>query len=514
MKTLNRGLLNRSGCSGWVVGSLVSGLILSSAMGCGTKRNGDDASASEVEGSNSSKSTYGILNFRQVNDQLFRSGHPNTYEFKKIKKMGIQSVLSLEPSTGSPYASNSEGNLAAAMGIRPFSVPMSGSAKPTLSQINRALKVIEDPANQPVLVHCKYGEDRTGIVVAAYRIKHDRWSVERAKSEMRQLGHYDKLYWWDDVLDQFAAQLPASSQSNAGTPASSGGATPAVSSSNPGVSPSVTGPSVLPPDDLQLPVIGDAALVGNRNVALGVPRMHNQPEIVISRAQYVLSWNSKRRGPNWAAWEVQGSDLGSVGRQNNFATDGLLKTYLASKGTDTSVGPDDYSGSCLDRGHQVPSADRTDSVQSNAATFVMSNMIPQAAYLNRVVWERVESYERSLVSRTGGSKVYVIAGGIYDQGSGAIGSRHDIAVPSKGFKIIVKSTPGQQSRVMAAVILPNNTSAGTNPLTDRQTACSDSTGSFDMQGWGSDSSGWHQYDASVAQIENQANIDLSFIDNL
>ena len=206
----------------------------------------------------------------------------------------------------------------------------------------------------------------------------------------------------------------------------------------------MTGPSLSSSNDVELPVIGDVALTGNRNVALGVPRMHNQPEIVISRDQFVLSWNSKRRGPNWAAWEVRSADLGNVGRQDNFSTDGALKSYLVSKGNDTSVDPNDYSGSCLDRGHQVPSADRTSSVQSNTATFVMSNMIPQAAYLNRIVWERVESYERSLVSRTNGTKVYVIAGGIYDQGSGNIGSQRDIAVPSKSFKIIVKTTPGQQ----------------------------------------------------------------------
>lgn len=48
-----------------------------------------------------------------------------------------------------------------------------------------------DPANQPVFVHCRHGQDRTGIVVAAYRMKVDKWSLPDAETEMQAFGFND-----------------------------------------------------------------------------------------------------------------------------------------------------------------------------------------------------------------------------------------------------------------------------------------------------------------------------------
>ena len=54
--------------------------------------------------------------------------------------------------------------------------------------VERALAIINDPANQPVFVHCKHGADRTGTVVAIYRITHDGWSSEQALHEAKKYG--------------------------------------------------------------------------------------------------------------------------------------------------------------------------------------------------------------------------------------------------------------------------------------------------------------------------------------
>ena len=66
------------------------------------------------------------------------------------------------------------------------------------------LGIINDPENQPVFIHCHHGKDRTGTVVACYRISHDGWTAERAKYEAQRYGpgwveigmnHYiDKYY--------------------------------------------------------------------------------------------------------------------------------------------------------------------------------------------------------------------------------------------------------------------------------------------------------------------------------
>jgi protein tyrosine/serine phosphatase len=78
---------------------------------------------------------------------------------------------------------------------------MHGLKKPTTDQINLALSRLSDPSNYPILVHCEKGSDRTGLVVASYHIKHDGWSLEKAKSDMYNFGHSHWLFWWDSVLD-------------------------------------------------------------------------------------------------------------------------------------------------------------------------------------------------------------------------------------------------------------------------------------------------------------------------
>jgi protein tyrosine/serine phosphatase len=55
-------------------------------------------------------------------------------------------------------------------------------------KMDRIVAIMADPANQPVFVHCKLGKDRTGIVVAAYRMKVEGWPFTLAESEMESFG--------------------------------------------------------------------------------------------------------------------------------------------------------------------------------------------------------------------------------------------------------------------------------------------------------------------------------------
>ena len=83
--------------------------------------------------------------------------------------------------------------------------------------------------------------------------------------------------------------------------------------------------------------------------------------------------------------------------------------------------------------------DRTNSVANNSATFLMTNMIPQAPNNNRITWEKLEAYSRSLLSQ--GNELYIICG-VYGQvGTGSKGAAstigHGVLVPAKTWKIIV-----------------------------------------------------------------------------
>jgi endonuclease G, mitochondrial len=168
----------------------------------------------------------------------------------------------------------------------------------------------------------------------------------------------------------------------------------------------------------------------NPHLVLGNPSQAstaNPNNYLIQRNQYVLSYSRDRNGLNWASWEVDAAWLGSVGRQDNFRPDGVLPQGFYQ------VTPNDYRGSGYDRGHVVPSGDRTRTVGDNAATFLMTNIIPQAPVNNRGPWRELEEYGRSLVYQYDQS-LHVFAGGYGQRGS--VGSRA-IAIPSRLWKIIV-----------------------------------------------------------------------------
>jgi endonuclease G len=199
-----------------------------------------------------------------------------------------------------------------------------------------------------------------------------------------------------------------------------------------------------------------AAPSGNRNLQLGNPSGAvadpNQPtNYLIERPQYVLSYNRDRGTPNWVSWQLTRQDLGEAQRSNAFVTDTTLP-----KGW-YRVSLDDYTGSGYDRGHMCPSADRTATQDDNDATFIMTNIVPQAPDNNRNTWEHLESLSRDLVNQ--GHVLYIIAGGDGDNGKIAKGK---VAVPRNTWKIIVVMPKGESdiTRITAdtpviAVRVPN-----------------------------------------------------------
>jgi endonuclease G len=183
-------------------------------------------------------------------------------------------------------------------------------------------------------------------------------------------------------------------------------------------------PADLPPADPPAPPSSNPHLVlGNPSQAA----IANPNNYLIQRNQYALSYSRDRSGLNWASWEVDAAWLGSVRRQDDFRPDGALPAGFYQ------VTPNDYRGSGFDRGHVVPSGDRTNSPRDNSATFLMTNIIPQSPENNRGPWRELEEHGRSLVYQYDHS-LHVFAGAYGRQGN--VGNRA-IAVPSRLWKIIV-----------------------------------------------------------------------------
>lgn len=263
-------------------------------------------------------------------------------------------------------------------------------------------------------------------------------------------------------------------------------------------------------------VLGTVPLDRNQNIFSIPVNVNGVPEVLISRDQYLLSFNQKHRLLNWAAWKVESTDLGHVGRTNSFAVDQDLENYL-SKFSQHAVTPADYQGSCFDRGHQVPSADRDDSVEDNQMSFLMSNMIPQTAYLNRVIWEHLEQYTRDMILNQG-KKVYIVAGPIFDEDFGRMGTNNDIPVPSKDFKVIIILDKDQTIRdinsktQIISVIMPNILKSGKKPFEDKTELCSNK-GLASANGLAATSTDWEQYKTTLAQVEKLSGFKILSLKN-
>ena len=142
--------------------------------------------ASRAAGDPIDEATYPELpNFYRVDEHLFRGGQPAEGGIAKLKALGIRTIVNLRREASLVTSEEREATQA---GLRYFSVPMRGLGRPTDEQLKRILGLIDQPDNWPVFVHCKAGQDRTGLVVACQRIARAGWTAERAIREAMDLG--------------------------------------------------------------------------------------------------------------------------------------------------------------------------------------------------------------------------------------------------------------------------------------------------------------------------------------
>jgi endonuclease G len=200
-----------------------------------------------------------------------------------------------------------------------------------------------------------------------------------------------------------------------------------------------------------------ASSSGSPHVLFGVPvDADPSDDYLMEKAAYMLSYNRVRGSANWVAWRLRADDLGTTDRANDFRSDDQLPSAFHR------ITPSDYARSGYDRGHLCPSADRTRDKATNAATFLMSNMLPQFHALNAGPWKGIETYERELVAKNGKS-IYVVAGGIFAPAPTTIGQ--GVAVPSAMYRVTIVVQPGSgpndvsEATPILAVEMPNDASA-------------------------------------------------------
>jgi len=179
------------------------------------------------------------------------------------------------------------------------------------------------------------------------------------------------------------------------------------------------------------------------------------------KPEFTMSYSRDNGRPNWVSWHLSDEWFGTLARVDTFRADPAVPadwyrvTHL------------DYSGSGFDRGHMTPNADRDKetSIPINQATFLMSNMIPQAPDNNQGPWANMENALRDIAGST--RELYIVAGGAGSGGTGSNGAattiaNGHIAVPASTWKVVLVLEKGQDdvSRVTCAtqtiaVVMPN-----------------------------------------------------------
>ena len=127
----------------------------------------------------------GVPNFHQVNENVYRGGQPSADGWPSLAKLGVKTVIDLR--RADEHSTEEEAKAVEAAGMKYVNVPMKGVVAPSEDQVSKVLSLLLNSPD-PVFVHCKRGADRTGTIIACYRMTHDRWNNKQAFSEAKALG--------------------------------------------------------------------------------------------------------------------------------------------------------------------------------------------------------------------------------------------------------------------------------------------------------------------------------------
>jgi len=123
----------------------------------------------------------GVLNYGQVSAILYRGAQPSSAGYEELKNFGITTVVNFRDEKDEIAK---ERAAVEALGMKYISIPWRGSEMPNNAQVSSFLQLVSSDPKQKIFVHCKEGRDRTGVMVAAYRMAFENWTVDKAIQEM------------------------------------------------------------------------------------------------------------------------------------------------------------------------------------------------------------------------------------------------------------------------------------------------------------------------------------------
>ena len=125
----------------------------------------------------------GISNFGCINETFYRGAQPKGRDYSDLAALGVKTVIDLQQD-----GERNEQQMVEAAGMKFYRIGLSDKSWPSPEKAQQFIKLVNDPANQPVFIHCHGGRHRAGIMTAIYRMTHDGWDADRAYAEMKRYG--------------------------------------------------------------------------------------------------------------------------------------------------------------------------------------------------------------------------------------------------------------------------------------------------------------------------------------
>jgi tyrosine-protein phosphatase SIW14 len=156
----------------------------------------------QVSWCQTAKELRSLPNFGRVTGNLYRGGQPTTDGFNTLRAMGVEMIVNFRDDRAEM---ETEKRQAESLGIKYVEIPWSANHEVPSRQIVRFLDLVRANPKTKMFVHCRRGADRTGVMIAAYRIAVEHKPVAEAVSEMRRF-HYD--WFWRPQLRRYVESLP------------------------------------------------------------------------------------------------------------------------------------------------------------------------------------------------------------------------------------------------------------------------------------------------------------------
>jgi len=141
--------------------------------------------------------------FQHVSERVYRGAQPRDGGLSRLRELGINTVINLRGTSAQTRAQEAE---ARALGLNYFNIALPNWGRPQDARVRRILEIIAAPENGRVFIHCRSGVDRTGLIVAMYRMTNEGWNANDALAEADRDGMRRTQFWMRDYAEDYGAR--------------------------------------------------------------------------------------------------------------------------------------------------------------------------------------------------------------------------------------------------------------------------------------------------------------------